>query len=71
MSLETNASKLAAEYLRLGGVRKVVADDNELSTRIWGNEPPEAAAFWEANVNTLAPKERAEVESFLPSISEL
>jgi hypothetical protein len=67
---ETTASKLAAEYLRLGGVRKVVADDNLLSTRIWDNEPPEAAAFWDAKINTLAPEERTAVESLLPSISE-
>jgi len=64
----TPASELAREYLRLGGTRKVVTDDNKISTRIWEDEPAEAAGFWRARVDSLGRKRREEVETLLPSI---
>jgi hypothetical protein len=66
---KTNASELIAEYLRLGGRRNAIADDNLISTRLWENEPEEARHFWETNVAPLPEHRRKEVESLLPSIS--
>ena len=65
----TKASTLMKRYLALGGVRKAVADDNEISTRVWENEPTDAADYWERNVASLPVARRKEVESLLPSIS--
>jgi len=36
------AQELAEEYLRLGGKRLLVMDDNILSTNSWEADPPEA-----------------------------
>ncbi|WP_026615078.1 MULTISPECIES: hypothetical protein [Ensifer] len=65
----TNARRLASEYLRLGGHRRVVIDDNQTSIRSWEEEPAEAEAFWKQNVETLAPERQREVELFLPTIN--
>ena len=65
---ERSAAQLAEEYQRLGGTRKVVTDDNKISTRIWEHEPPEAAQFWEAHIVPRGRKGREEVETLLPSI---
>lgn len=65
----TEASTLVKRYLALGGVRKAAADDNQISTRVWENEPPDAADYWERNVASLPDVRRKEVESLLPSIS--
>jgi hypothetical protein len=65
----TEASTLVKRYLALGGVRKAAADDNEISTRVWENEPTDAADYWERNVASLPEARRKEVESLLPSIS--
>jgi hypothetical protein len=67
--LATEASTLVKRYLALGGVRKAVADDNEISTRVWENEPTDAADYWDRNVASLPEAQRREVESLLPSIS--
>ena len=64
----TTASELAKEYLRLGGTRKVVTDDNRISVRIWEGEPAQAAHFWDTEIDTLDRKAREEVETLLPSI---
>jgi hypothetical protein len=50
----TAASDLVDEYLRLGGTRKVVMDDNKISIRIWEEEPAVAAEFWNSHVDSLA-----------------
>jgi hypothetical protein len=66
--MESNPAKsLADEYLRLGGTRQLVADDNNLTTRTWSKETPEAEAFWIKNINSLPEAQRREVLSFLPS----
>ena len=65
----TNARRLATEYLRLGGHRRVVIDDNHTSIRNWEAEPAEAEAFWRKNVETLSPEKQREVELFLPTIN--
>jgi hypothetical protein len=67
---DTTASRLANQYLRLGGSRKAVMDDNAISIRIWDPEPPEASDFWEKHIQSLAPDERRQVETLLPSITE-
>ncbi|ASY66136.1 hypothetical protein SJ05684_b51540 (plasmid) [Sinorhizobium sojae CCBAU 05684] len=65
----TNARRLADEYLRLGGHRRVVIDDNQTSVREWESEPEEAEAFWKLYVETLSPERQREVELFLPTIN--
>jgi len=70
INFETNstAADMAKEYLRLGGMRKVVTDDNKVSIRIWDEEPDKAAKFWADNVDIMDRKKREEVETLLPSI---
>jgi len=66
-----NASKeLADEYLRLGGRRIAVIDDNLGSSRDWDGDPPEAARFWKENIASLSDRERRDVETFLPSLND-
>lgn len=65
----TNARRLADEYLRLGGHRRVVIDDNQTSIRNWEPEPAEAETFWKRNVETLSPERQREVQLFLPTIN--
>ncbi|WEX90718.1 hypothetical protein PZN02_004279 [Sinorhizobium garamanticum] len=65
----TNARKLAEEYLRLGGHRRVVIDDNQTSVRNWEPEPAAAEAFWRKNVEILAPERQREVQLLLPTIN--
>ncbi|NTJ66370.1 hypothetical protein G6M50_26530 [Agrobacterium rhizogenes] len=64
-----SAQELAKEYLRLGGKRLLVMDDNILSTKSWEADPPEAETFWKDEIEGLAPRRRNEVISFLPSIN--
>lgn len=70
-STNSTAADFAKEYLRLGGNRKVVTDDNKISVRLWDDEPEKAEKFWAANVATLERKKREEVETLLPSINDL
>lgn len=65
----TQARRLADEYLRLGGHRRVVIDDNQTSIRNWEPEPAEAEAFWKLYVETLSPERQREVQLFLPTIN--
>ncbi len=66
-----NASKaLAEEYLRLGGRRIAVIDDNLASSRDWCGDPPEAARFWAEHIASLSDRDRRDVETFLPSIND-
>ena len=67
--MQNKAKDLANEYLRLGGRRLLVMDDNILSTQSWEHDPPEAEAFWKQKVEMLALRQRNEVMSFLPSIN--
>jgi hypothetical protein len=65
-----NASKtLADEYRALGGRRVAVIDDNIGSSRDWDGDTPEAAAFWNERIATLPDREKRDVESFLPSLT--
>ncbi len=68
-SVRNGAQELAKEYLRLGGRRLLVMDDNILSTNSWEADPPEAETFWKREIETLEPRQRSEVMSFLPSIN--
>jgi hypothetical protein len=61
--------KLADEYLRLGGKRLLVMDDNDLTTRSWEPDTPEADLFWKQKVQSLPDNRRTEVLSYLPSIN--
>ena len=66
-----NASKnLAEEYLRLGGRRLAVIDDNLGSSRDWKGDPPEAARFWKEQIACLSDREKRDVQTFLPSIND-
>ncbi|NLS01331.1 hypothetical protein HGP17_31240 [Rhizobium sp. P38BS-XIX] len=67
--MQNKAKDLANEYLRLGGRRLLVMDDNILSTKSWESDPPEAETFWKQKVELLALRQRNEVMSFLPSIN--
>lgn len=67
---ETRSRELAEEYLRLGGKRRAKIDDNIVDTRQWDQDPPEAQAFWQEHIQPLEDKKRAEIEVFLPSISD-
>lgn len=67
--MKNNAQELAKEYLRLGGRRLLVMDDNILSTNSWEADPLEAETFWKQEIEILAPRQRNEVMSFLPSIN--
>lgn len=67
--MKNNAQELAKEYLRLGGRRLLVMDDNILSTNSWEADPLEAEIFWKQEIEILAPRQRNEVMSFLPSIN--
>ncbi|WP_348643532.1 hypothetical protein [Rhizobium lusitanum] len=67
--MNNSAQDLANEYLRLGGRRLLVMDDNILSTKSWEGDPPEAETFWKQEIEGLAPRRRNEVMSFLPSIN--
>ncbi len=60
---------IAAEYVRLGGQRRAVIDDNKVSTRKWDSEPAAAQAFWERHVSPLSDKDLQELETYLPTIN--
>ncbi len=65
----TEAARLAEEYVRRGGKRKAKLDDNIVSTRLWDNEPGEAAEFWLTEIETLPDDKRREVETNLPNMN--
>ncbi|MET0171749.1 MAG: hypothetical protein ABW206_05055 [Agrobacterium vaccinii] len=67
---ETSSHQIAMEYMRLGGRRLAKVDDNIVSTRTWEDEPAEATALWQAQVEPLDEKAQREVMLHLPSISE-
>lgn len=67
--MQTQSSKLAEEYIRLGGRRRSKMDDNATSVRQWEDDTPEAEVFWKNHIQTLADGEREQVEKLLPSIN--
>ncbi|TDK39308.1 hypothetical protein E2F50_04090 [Rhizobium deserti] len=70
-NLETETLKLAKEYVRLGGQRRAIMDDNISDTRKWESDNPEAEAFWNQNIKPLDEDRLREVESHLPSINSV
>lgn len=68
---DTPSSKLAKEYVSLGGKRMSKLDDNLTSVRKWENDPPEAEAFWRNRIETLSEQERVQVEKLLPSMNSV
>lgn len=68
--LETRSHELATEYLRLGGRRRIVMDDNITDTRKWEPDEPEAEAFWQTNIASLPEAQRKQVEDHLPSVNQ-
>lgn len=66
---QTPSLRLAEEYLRLGGRRRVKVDDKIISTRKWEDEPAMASSFWKEHIEPLDEKQRREVKLHLPSIS--
>ncbi len=67
---ETSSYATAMRYLNLGGRRRAKIDDNIVTARSWENDPSEAEAFWQSNVETLDERGRRDVALHLPSISE-
>jgi hypothetical protein len=66
--MENTSKTLAEQYMRLGGRRIAVIDDNLGSSRDWDGDPPEAEKFWTENIAKLSDRERRDVETFLPSV---
>jgi hypothetical protein len=66
---ETETHKLAMEYMRLGGKRQAIMDDNIVDTRKWEGDNPEAEAFWNEKIKTLDDDRLREVQTHLPDIS--
>lgn len=67
---ETKTAGLVERYLALGGRRRAVTDDNLHSTRLWDDEPEDAAQFWAQEIASLPPERLEEFESLLPTINE-
>lgn len=65
----TKAVEIAEEYRRLGGKRLAKIDDNIISSRLWDDEPAEAAAFWRENVAVLSDAKQVEIISNLDTTS--
>ena len=55
---KTETRKLAEEYLRLGGTRQVMIDDNKTFVRQWEHEPAEAERFWQTHIENLDAERR-------------
>jgi hypothetical protein len=68
--LRTPSYDTAMRYLELGGRRLAKVDDNIVNIREWEMDPMDAEAFWQANVEALAEREKREVFLHLPSISD-
>lgn len=68
--MENHSKELAEEYVRLGGRRVAVIDDNLGSSRDWHGDSPEAAKFWQERIEILSDRERRDVETFLPSLND-
>lgn len=68
---ETNAAELAANYVKLGGTRMGMLDDNIIDTRKWEDEPEEASAFWNDRIQCLPDDKRREVETNLPTMNSV
>ncbi|EGP55688.1 hypothetical protein Agau_L101047 [Agrobacterium tumefaciens F2] len=66
---KTETRKLAEKYLRLGGTRQVMIDDNKTFVRQWKDEPAEAERFWQTNIENLDEERLKDVEFFLPSVN--
>ncbi|MGF9566967.1 hypothetical protein [Neorhizobium sp. JUb45] len=69
-NLQTPSYDTAMRYLELGGRRLAKVDDNIVNIREWEMDPMDAEAFWQANVEALAEREKREVFLHLPSISD-
>ena len=69
--MDNPSKQLAEEYMRLGGHRRAVIDDNLVSTRCWEQDTPEAAQFWTDRIDTLEPARRRQVVCFLPTINRI
>ncbi|MBO9656250.1 MAG: hypothetical protein J7562_18115 [Agrobacterium tumefaciens] len=66
---KTETRKLAEEYLRLGGTRQVMIDDDKTFIRQWKDEPAEAERFWRTKIENLDAQHLRDVEFFLPSMN--
>jgi hypothetical protein len=66
---KTETRTLAEQYLKLGGTRQVMIDDNKTFIRQYEEEPRDAAAFWREHIESLDQATREDVEFFLPSIN--
>lgn len=66
----TETSRLAKQYIRLGGTRLSMIDDNRISVRQWDDEPVAASTFWDENIEGLETEKRNNVILLLPSVSQ-
>lgn len=70
MSTTGNRSKdLATKYIRIGGKRRSVLDDNLVSIREWAEDTAEAKVSQRDKIECLPDLERKDVEKFLPGIN--
>ena len=65
----TQTRRLAEEYLRLGGTRQVMIDDDKTFVRQYQDDPPAAKAFWLENIAGLDEDTLEDVEFILPSVN--
>ncbi len=68
--VETRSHELAMAYLRLGGRRRAILDDNIADTRKWEPDEPEAEKYWQDHIAPLSDTQRKQVEEHLPSVNE-
>ncbi len=69
-NLQTPSYDTAMRYLELGGRRLAKVDDNFVKIREWDMDPMDSEAFWQANVEALAEREKREVFLHLPSTGD-
>ena len=66
---KTETRELAEEYMRLGGTRQVMIDDNKTFVRQYDSESEAAGAFLENKIAVLDDERMKDVEFFLPSVN--
>ena len=69
-NLETSAKAIADNYIELGGGRRAIFDDNQISVRDWEDEPAAADDYWKTNIEPLTGDRRRDVLSHLPDVND-
>ena len=69
-NLETSAKAIADDYIELGGGRRAIFDDNQISVRDWEDEPAAADEYWKTKIEPLTGDRRRDVLSHLPDVND-